>query len=123
MNNCVEIVEINDGSLFNIDENRLILVFSNHLDGVLTTNTITAQPNKMTWVTLGNPYSRQVFIPNDWDMSSFGHSDNNATLDFTNYTKVYEVDVDRNKGRIYMLYEMWKGDTHLGFHSVELEFE
>lgn len=116
------------GSLYDISEDAgtdlsTIVATEYEMDGEPTTATIKAwydksdQTDKLTVVTIGSVHSRQTFVEDEWHSYQMFYGGKSVV--FRNYTKTLDIYKFNEYMHIECYYELWSGETHLGYHRLE----
>ncbi len=114
----VELHEEAVGSLYQVDPSTYILAFDTLLDGKKVTSTVKLSQGAVSIVRIGEVHSRQTFALSEWYASQFFYG--GGTVVCRNFTKKLDYAVTAEGGIIDLLYELWSGDTHLGYYNMEL---
>ncbi|WP_373531471.1 DUF1934 domain-containing protein [Vampirovibrio sp.] len=114
----LEIEEEALGSLYQVDKDTYILAFDTMLREKKVTTTIKVSKNTVSVVKIGEVHSRQTFSANEWYASQYFYG--GASLVCRNFTKKLDYALTPEGGIIEVLYELWSGDTHLGYFNLEL---
>jgi uncharacterized beta-barrel protein YwiB (DUF1934 family) len=113
----VEVAEETVGSLYHVEPETFILAFEGEMDGSPTTTTVKLTGDKLTIVKIGDVHSRQTFAEDEWHAHQYFYA--GKTLVFRNYTKKLDFAMSETGGVIEVLYELWSGETHLGYYHHE----
>lgn len=114
----MEIEEEALGSLYQVDKDTYILAFDTLLSDKKVTTTVKIANNTLSIVKIGDVHSRQTFGMSDWYASQFFYGGNSLVC--RNFTKKLDYALTPEGGIIEVLYELWSGDTHLGYFNLEL---
>lgn len=106
------------GSLYQVDKDTYILAFDTMLQEKKITTTVKVSKNTVSVVKIGDVHSRQTFSPNEWYASQYFYG--GASLVCRNFTKKLDYALTPDGGIVEILYELWSGDTHLGYFNLEL---
>ncbi len=113
----VEIEEESLGSLYQVDDDTYILAFDTVLDEKKVTTTVKVTNGNLSIVKIGDVHSRQTFSVDEWYASQYFYGGGSVVC--RNYTKKLDYALTEDGGIIEVLYELWSGDTHLGFYNLE----
>jgi uncharacterized beta-barrel protein YwiB (DUF1934 family) len=105
------------GSLYQVDDDNYILAFDDMVQGRKVTTTLKASRQTISIVRIGEVHSRQTFCLNEWYASQYFYG--GGSIVCRNYTKKLDYALGSEGGIIQINYELWSGDTHLGFYSQE----
>ena len=114
----LEIQEAVEGAMYQVDRETFILAYDTEVDGQKITTTIKVAGKSVSVVKIGDVHSRQTFALEDWMTSQYFYGGNSIVC--RNYTKKLDYALTSEGGIIDVLYELWSGDTHLGFYNLEL---
>ena len=114
----MEIEEEALGSLYQVDRDTYILAFDTLLSDKKVTTTVKIANNTLSIVKIGDVHSRQTFGMSEWYASQFFYGGNSLVC--RNFTKKLDYALTPEGGIIEVLYELWSGDTHLGYFNLEL---
>ncbi|MEB3245316.1 MAG: DUF1934 domain-containing protein [Vampirovibrionales bacterium] len=114
----LELYEEAVGSLYQVDGDTYILAFDTLLDGKKITTTVKMAHGSVSIVRIGDVHSRQTFALGEWYASQFFYG--GGTVVCRNFTKKLDYALTGEGGIIDLLYELWSGDTHLGYYNLEL---
>jgi uncharacterized beta-barrel protein YwiB (DUF1934 family) len=106
------------GSLYQVEPHTYILAFDTMLNDHKVTTTVKFSRGVLTVVHIGDVHSRQTFGPSEWYASQFFHD--GGSLVCRNFTKKLDCTLSAEGGIVDVLYELWSGDTHLGYFNLEL---
>ena len=106
------------GSLFQVDCDTYIIAFDTELDGKRQTNTLKLNNGLMSWVIIGNSHTRQTFKAGEWYSNQFFVEGTSLTC--RNKTRRLDYHFNEEGGFIDVFYELYSGDTHLGYYSLEV---
>ncbi len=106
------------GSLYQVDRDTYILAFDTMLGGKKVTTTVKVAKNTVSVVKIGDVHSRQTFAVNEWYACQYFYG--GGSLVCRNFTKKLDCALTSEGGIIEVLYELWSGDTHLGYFNLEL---
>ncbi|MBX2861866.1 MAG: DUF1934 domain-containing protein [Vampirovibrio sp.] len=113
-----EIEEEAFGSLYRVDDETYILAYDTLLEDKKITTTIKVAENTLSIVRIGDVHSRQTFGANEWYASQYFFG--GGSIVCRNFTKKLDYALTPDGGIIEVLYELWSGDTHLGYFNLEL---
>jgi uncharacterized beta-barrel protein YwiB (DUF1934 family) len=113
----LEIEEEALGSLYQVDKDTYILAFDTILNSRKVTTTIKVAKQVVSVVKIGDVHSRQTFALNQWYASQYFYG--GGSIVCRNFTKKLDYALSSEGGIIQILYELWSGDTHLGFFNQE----
>ncbi|MFN8614440.1 MAG: DUF1934 domain-containing protein [Vampirovibrionales bacterium] len=113
----LEIQEDVIGSLYHVDAETFILAFESDLDGSPQTTTLKITNDTLSVVRIGDVHSRQTFAQDEWYAHQYFYG--GKTVVFRNYTKKLDYALGEAGGVIEVLYELWSGETHLGYYHLE----
>lgn len=114
----IEIEEGADGALYQIDPSTYILAYDSMLNGRKVTSTVKIGHDTLSLVRIGDVHSRQTFSPDQWLASQFFYG--GGSIVCRNFTKKLDYALTPDGGLIEVLYELWSGDTHLGYFNLEI---
>ncbi len=114
----VDIEEEALGSLYKVDNETFILAFDTLLNEKKITTTVKVNSATLSIVKIGDVHSRQTFAIDEWYASQFFYG--GGSIVCRNYTKKLDYALTPDGGIIEVLYELWSGDTHLGYYNLEL---
>jgi uncharacterized beta-barrel protein YwiB (DUF1934 family) len=106
------------GSLYQVDKDTYILAYDSMIQEKKVTTTIKISKNTVSVVKIGDVHSRQTFAPNEWYASQYFYG--GSSLVCRNFTKKLDYALTPDGGIVEVLYELWSGDTHLGYFNLEL---
>jgi uncharacterized beta-barrel protein YwiB (DUF1934 family) len=106
------------GSLYQVDKNTYILAFDTTIQEKKITTTVKVANNVLSIVKIGDVHSRQTFALNEWYASQYFYG--GGSIVCRNFTKKLDYALNAEGGIIEALYELWSGDTHLGYFNLEL---
>ncbi|MCA9788374.1 MAG: DUF1934 domain-containing protein, partial [Cyanobacteria bacterium HKST-UBA05] len=95
-----------------------ILAFDSDLNGRKVTTTVKVGQDTVSLVKIGDVHSRQTFAVDQWLASQFFYG--GGSIVCRNFTKKLDYVLTPDGGLIEVLYELWSGDTHLGYFNLEL---
>ncbi len=113
----IEIEEDTEGALYQVDKNTYILAYDSLVNGRKVTTTVKIGNDTMSLVKIGDVHSRQSFSANQWLASQFFYG--GSSIVCRNFTKKLDYALTPSGGLIDVLYELWSGDTHLGYFNLE----
>lgn len=114
----VEMQEDVEGALYQVDKNTYILAYDSFLNGRKVTTTVKVGNDTVSLVKIGDVHSRQTFTPDQWLASQFFYG--GGSIVCRNFTKKLDYALTPEGGLVDILYELWTGDTHLGYFNLEL---
>lgn len=114
----LEIEEEALGSLYQVDRDTYILAFDTMINEKKITTTVKVANNVLSIVKIGDVHSRQTFSVNEWYASQYFYGGNSLVC--RNFTKKLDYALTPEGGIIEVLYELWSGDTHLGYFNLEM---
>jgi uncharacterized beta-barrel protein YwiB (DUF1934 family) len=114
----LEIQEAVEGALYQVDKDTFIVAYDTVVEGQKVTTTIKVSGQNVSVVKIGDVHSRQTFALEEWMTSQYFYGGNSIVC--RNYTKKLDYALNNEGGLIDVLYELWSGDTHLGFYNLEL---
>jgi uncharacterized beta-barrel protein YwiB (DUF1934 family) len=106
------------GSLYEVDPTTFIVAYDSWIDDEKQTVTLKLSNGVLSMVRIGAVHSRQTFAANEWYASQYFLA--GASVVCRNYTKNLDVAFTEEGGLIDLLYELWSGETHLGYFNLEL---
>jgi len=106
------------GSLYQVDKDTYILAYDSMIQEKKVTTTIKVSKSTVSVVKIGDVHSRQTFAPNEWYASQYFYG--GSSLVCRNFTKKLDYALTPDGGIVEVLYELWSGDTHLGYFNLEL---
>lgn len=115
------VVELEDeavGSLYSLDDDGFILAYDTLLGERKVTTTIKVVRDTVSVVRIGEVHARQTFALNEWFACQYFYG--GASLICRNYTKKLDYAITPDGGLIDVLYELWSGDTQLGYYNLEV---
>lgn len=113
-------IEVQDealGSLYQVDKDTFILAFDALVEDRKVTTTLKICRGVLSVVKIGDVHSRQTFAMDEWYASQYFYA--GSTLVLRNFTKKLDYALTPEGGIIEVLYELWSGDTHLGYYHQE----
>lgn len=113
----IEIEEDAEGALYQVDPKTYILAFDAGVNGRKVTTTVKVGHDTVSVVKIGDVHSRQTFAQDQWLASQFFYG--GGSIVCRNYTKKLDYVLTTDGGLIEVLYELWSGDTHLGYYNLE----
>ena len=113
----IEMEEEAVGSLYQLDHDTDIMAFDTTLDGKKVTTTIKVAHGVLSIVRIGEVHSRQTFAANEWYASQYFYGGGSVIC--RNFTKKFDYALTPEGGVVDVLYELWSGETHLGFFNFE----
>lgn len=113
----VEIEEDTEGALYQVDRSTYILAYDCMINNRKVTTTVKVGHDTMSLVKIGDVHSRQTFAPEQWLASQFFYG--GSSIVCRNFTKKLDYALTPGGGLIEVLYELWSGDTHLGYFNLE----
>lgn len=114
----LEIEEEALGSLYQVDNDTYILAFDTLVEDKKVTTTVKISDNVLSIVKIGDVHSRQTFGIGEWYASQYFYGGNSLVC--RNFTKKLDYALTAEGGIIEVLYELWSGDTHMGYFNLEL---
>ena len=115
--NPIEIEEDAEGALYQVDAQTYILAYDSLLNDRKVTTTVKIGQDALSVVRIGDVHSRQTFACDQWLSSQFFYGGGSVIC--RNYTKKLDYALTPSGGLIDVLYELWSGDTHLGYFNLE----
>jgi uncharacterized beta-barrel protein YwiB (DUF1934 family) len=112
-----EIEEEALGSLYQVERDTYILAYDTLLEDRKVTSTVKVSGGLLSVVRIGDVHSRQTFSLNQWYASQYFYG--GGSIICRNYTKKLDYALTPEGGIIQVLYELWSGDTHLGYFNLE----
>ena len=112
-----EITEECEGALYQVDDETYILAYDTTVGDQRVTTTLKLCNGTLSMVRIGDVHSRQTFSMNEWLTSQYFYG--GGSIVCRNYTKKMDIALTPEGGLIDILYELWSGDTHLGFYNLE----
>ncbi|XVJ51848.1 MAG: DUF1934 domain-containing protein [Vampirovibrio sp.] len=106
------------GSFFQVADETYIIAFDTELDGKRQTHTLKLQDGLMSWVIIGDAHTRQTFKQGEWYANQFFVD--GATFSCRNRTRRMDYHFNQDGGFIDLFYELYSGETHLGYYSLEI---
>ena len=106
------------GSLFQVDNDTYIIAFDSELNGKRQTNTLKLHEGVMSWVIIGDAHTRQTFKQGEWYSNQFFVD--GASFTCRNRTRRLDYHFNEEGGFIDIFYELYSGETHLGYYSLEV---
>jgi uncharacterized beta-barrel protein YwiB (DUF1934 family) len=116
--NPTEIEEEALGSLYQVEQDTYILAYDALLNGRKVTTTVKVAGNVVSVVKIGDVHSRQTFALNQWYASQYFYG--GGSIVCRNFTQKLDYALTNEGGILQVLYELWSGDTHLGYFNYEL---
>ena len=113
----LEIEEEALGSLYQVDHDTYILAFDTLVEDKKVTTTVKISDNVLSIVKIGDVHSRQTFGVSEWYASQYFYGGNSLVC--RNFTKKLDYALTSEGGIIEVLYELWSGDTHMGYFNLE----
>ncbi|MEZ4575521.1 MAG: DUF1934 domain-containing protein [Vampirovibrionales bacterium] len=113
----VEIEEDVEGALYQVDPQTYILAFDSDLNGRKVTTTVKVGQDTVSLVKIGDVHSRQTFAVDQWLASQFFYGGGSIVPQLHQEIRLR---ANPDGGLIEVLYELWSGDTHLGYFNLEL---
>ena len=113
----VEIEEDAEGALYQVDKQTYILAYDSYLNDRKVTTTVKVGHDTLSLVKIGDVHSRQTFSVDQWLASQFFYGGSSVIC--RNFTKKLDYALTPSGGLIEVLYELWSGDTHLGYFNLE----
>ncbi len=113
----IEIEEDAEGALYQVDRNTYILAYDCQINGRKVTTTVKVGNDTLSVVKIGDVHSRQTFSQDQWLASQFFYG--GSSIVCRNFTKKLDYALNPSGGLIEALYELWSGDTHLGYFNME----
>jgi uncharacterized beta-barrel protein YwiB (DUF1934 family) len=113
-----------EGSLFELGIDGFVLAYEQVLNTPDNETperrmvTLKWQDDVLTQVTLGDVHARQTFGEGEWFASQFFNE--GRLLLCKNFTKKLDMALHEEGGMVDLLYELWSGETHLGYYNLEL---
>ncbi len=114
----VEITEESQGSLYQVDDETYILAFDAHMNEKKVTTTVKVSRGVMSIVKIGDVHSRQTYKVGEWYASQYFYGGGSVVC--RNFCKKMDYSLSTEGGIIDVLYELWSGDSHLGFYNLEI---
>lgn len=114
----MEVEEEALGSLYQVDRDTYILAFDTMIEDKKVTTTVKIANNVLSIVKIGDVHSRQTFSVGEWYASQYFYG--GSSLVCRNFTKKLDYALTTEGGIVEVLYELWSGDTHLGYFNLEL---
>lgn len=114
----VEVEEEALGSLYQVDKDTYILAYDTMLNEKKITTTVKISGSTLSIVKIGDVHSRQTFSVNEWYASQYFFG--GGSIVCRNFAKKLDYALTPDGGIIDVLYELWSGDTHLGYYNLEL---
>jgi uncharacterized beta-barrel protein YwiB (DUF1934 family) len=108
------------GCLYKVDPNTYILAYDTYILGKRVTTTLKASNGTVSIVRIGDVHSRQTFSVNDWNACQYFME--GGSIVCRNFTKKLDFSLGRDEGIVDILYELWSGETHLGYFNMEVFF-
>ena len=109
--------ENHQGELYRVDDVTCIITYDFCINSERVTRTLKLCDSTLTITDSGNGYSTSRFHENEWEACFYNLNSNQ--LVYRNLTKKLNFALNEQGGLIDVLYELWSGDTHLGFYSYE----
>jgi uncharacterized beta-barrel protein YwiB (DUF1934 family) len=113
-----EIEEEATGSLYQVDRETFILAYDTLLNDKKVTTTVKIANKTLSIVKIGDVHSRQTFTIGEWYASQYFYG--GSSIVCRNFTKKLDFALTSEGGIIELLYELWSGDTHLGYFNLEM---
>jgi uncharacterized beta-barrel protein YwiB (DUF1934 family) len=113
-----EIEEEASGSLYQLDNDTFILAYDTLLQDQKITTTVKISNRTLSIVRIGDVHSRQTFAVGEWYASQYFYG--GCSIICRNFTKKLDFALTPEGGIVELLYELWSGDTHLGYFNLEL---
>lgn len=105
------------GSLYQVDSQTYILAYDAMLNGQKVTTTLKLSRGTLSLVKIGEVHARQTYAMGQWYASQFFYDGGSVVC--RNYTKKLDFALTADGGIIDVLYELWSGDSHLGYFNLE----
>ena len=103
-----------------IDEDNYVVTFNSEVNGEPLSNTIKLNKGSMSWVVFGeNVHHYQKFKQKEWASNQFCF-DTFGVVTCRNKTRRLDYHFNQEGGFIDIFYELYSGETHLGFYSLEI---
>jgi uncharacterized beta-barrel protein YwiB (DUF1934 family) len=109
--------EETQGSLYKVDNKTYILAYDNQMGSQRLTTTVKLSHGVLSVVKIGEVHTRQTFAPNEWYASQYFFD--GGSLVCRHFTKKLDFALTPEGGLIDVLYELWSGESSLGFYNVE----
>lgn len=115
--------EAQQGTLYAVAPQTFVVAYDSlaHDGPRVATTTLKLTPNSVSLVRVGDMHCRQTFAAGEWHASQYFYD--GGSLVCRNYTQKLDVAIGPEGGLIDILYELWSGDTHLGYYSQEFFIE
>lgn len=110
--------ECMSGSLYQVDDQTFILAYDSWVGDQKQTTTLKLANDVLSLVRIGDVHSRQTFAANEWYASQYFFD--GGSIVCRNYTKKLDIALGDEGGLIDLLYELWSGESHLGYFNLEL---
>ncbi|MDX2085954.1 MAG: DUF1934 domain-containing protein [Candidatus Melainabacteria bacterium] len=112
------IEEESSGSLYQVDPHTFILAFDSQIQDRKVTTTVKVSHGVLSVVRIGDVHTRQTFAAHEWYASQYFFE--GGTIVCRSFTKKLDYALTHDGGIIDVLYELWSGDSHLGYFNLEL---
>jgi len=107
-----------EGTLYQIDANTTIVAYEMVINQRKKTVTAKLAGGVLSVVHIGDVHCRQTFAKDEWYASQFFFE--GGSLICRNFTKKLDYAFSPDGGLIDVLYELWSGDTSMGYYNLEL---
>lgn len=105
------------GSLYKVDAKTYILAYDSFIDQQRLTTTVKLAHGVLSVVKIGEVHTRQTFAADEWYASQYFFD--GGSLVCRHYTKKLDYALTPEGGLIDVLYELWSGDSQLGYYNIE----
>lgn len=114
----MEILELVSGSIYRLEDGTIVVAYEDRREGELETITMKFSPdNKVSIVKVGPYHLRQTYEHDAWHSEHYFYGGKSIVL--RNYVKTMEYEPYDNGLYCMILYELWSGDTHMGYYHKE----
>lgn len=116
-----EVEDYGVGSLYSVDKDTYILSYESYVGDNKVTNTIKISKGIINIVQIGNVHARYSFEANQW--LSYQTFYSGASQVCRSFTKRLDYSFTPDGGYLEILYELWSGDTHMGYYHLDILVE
>lgn len=108
------------GSFYYVSKDTVIMAFDTYILDKKVTFTLKLDASKKALgiVGIGDVHHRHTFKEGAWGVSSYFYGGGVMTL--RNYVKVLDYALVAEGGLIEVTYELWSGDTHMGYYHYDI---
>jgi uncharacterized beta-barrel protein YwiB (DUF1934 family) len=105
------------GSLYQVDAKTYILAYDSALGEQRVTSTVKLSHGVLSVVKIGDVHTRQTFANDEWYASQYFFD--GGSLVCRHYTKKLDYALTPEGGIIDVLYELWSGESQIGYFNME----